>query len=106
MAKAPSNSSLTDLERSLAKGEVKPVYLLVGEEAFLRHRARNLIHEPIVGKEKGTVSIFTSDDPLETVLGDLRGDSLFTSRRMVEVMSADKFLREKGDALEIGRAHV
>ncbi len=99
MAKASSNSSLADLERALAKGDVKPVYLLLGEEAFLRHRARNLLHDRIVGAEKGTVSIFTSDDPLETILGDLRGDSLFASRRMVEVIQADKLLREKCDAV-------
>lgn len=99
MAKASRNSTLADLERTLSKGEVKPVYLLLGEEAFLRHRARNLLHERVVGQERGTVTVFTSDDPLETVLDSVRGDSLFASRRMVEVMSADKFLRDKGDAL-------
>ncbi len=98
MAKA-ANSTITDLERALAKGELKPVYLLIGEEPFLRHRARNLIHERIVGTEKGSVSIFTSDDPLETILADLRGDSLFASRRMVEVIQADKLLREKCEAM-------
>ena len=99
MAKASNNSTIADLERSLAAGDVKPVYLLVGEEAFQRHRARNLIHDRIVGKEKGSVSIFTSDDPLETILADLRGDSLFASRRMVEVIGAEKLLREKCDAV-------
>ncbi|HUU42402.1 MAG TPA: DNA polymerase III subunit delta, partial [Planctomycetota bacterium] len=38
-------------------------------------------------------------DPLETVLAELRGDSLFASRRMVEVMGADAFLRTHGDAI-------
>ena len=99
MAKASQNSAIHVLEQTLARGEVKPVYLLLGEEPFLRHRARNLIHDVIVGKHEGTASIFTSDDPLEAVLDSLRGDSLFASRRMVEIIGADKFLREKGDAV-------
>ena len=48
MAKKRSGKTLADLERSLASGALLPVYLLVGEEAFLRHRGRDLIHDAIV----------------------------------------------------------
>lgn len=88
-----------DLARSLDAGTLLPVYLLTGEEPFLRHRARNLLHDVIVGKLKGSVSVFTGDDPLEKVLEDLRGDSLFAPRRMVEVVQADRLLRERCDAI-------
>lgn len=97
--KASRDASIDDLARSLAAGELKPVYVLIGEEAFLRHRGRQLIHETVVGKLGGSVAIFTSDDPLEKILEELRGDSLFAARRMVEIVQADKLLREKADAL-------
>ena len=99
MAKKRSGKTLAELERSLGSGALLPVYLLVGEEPFLRHRGRDLIHDAIVQKHGGTVSVFSPDDPLEEVLNELRGDSLFASRRMIEVMQADGFLRNFGDAL-------
>ena len=99
MARKRPGDTVATLERSLAAAELKPVYLLVGEEQFLRHRARTLIHDVVVDRHGGTVSVFNSDDPIETVLADLRGDSLFASRRMVEVMAADVFLRQHGDAI-------
>jgi len=99
MARKQAVTSVEDLERSLKSGTLLPVYLLVGEEQFLRHKARNLIHDVIVGPHGGSVSVFSPDDPLDTVLGELRGDSLFASRRMVEVMQADMFLRYHGEAL-------
>jgi len=98
MSKKRSHT-VDDLERSLASGELFPVYLLVGEEQFLRHRGRNLIHDAVVNERGGTVSIFNADDPLEGVLKEVRGDSLFAARRMVELMEADAFLKQHGDAL-------
>ncbi|HUV39631.1 MAG TPA: DNA polymerase III subunit delta, partial [Planctomycetota bacterium] len=99
MAKQRRKNTIADLERSLKSGRLLPVYLLLGEEAYLRHEARTLIHDAIVHREQGSVSVFNAEDPLETVLAELRGDSLFASRRMVEVMGADAFLRTHGDAI-------
>ena len=99
MARKRTGDPVDRLEASLASGDLKPVYLLVGEEQFFRHRARTLIHDVVVGRHGGTVSVFSGDDPLETVLSELHGDSLFTSRRMVEVMGADGFLKQHGDAI-------
>jgi len=99
MAKKQRKNTIADLEKSLDSGKLLPVYLLVGEERFLRHRARTLIHDVIVEKEAGSVCVFSSEDPLETVLAELRGDSLFASRRMVEVIQADAFLKSHGDAI-------
>jgi DNA polymerase-3 subunit delta len=99
MAKKQSGTSVEELERSLESGTLLPVYLFVGEEQFLRHKARNLVHDVIVGRQGGSVAVFTPDDPLEAVLSELRGDSLFASRRMVELMQAEAFLRDHGDAI-------
>ncbi len=93
------SQTVNDLERSLGRGDLFPVYLLVGAEQFLRHRARNLIHDAVVDEHGGTVSIFNADDPLEEVLKELQGDSLFAARRMIELMEADTFLRQHADAL-------
>jgi len=99
MAKKQLGHTVDDLERSLKSGTLLPVYLLVGEEQFLRHKGRNLIHDVIVGSHGGSVSVFCPEDPVEAVLAELRGDSLFASRRMVEVVQADAFLRDHGDAV-------
>jgi DNA polymerase-3 subunit delta len=98
MARKQRDNTVQSLERSLTPAQLLPVYLLVGEEAFLRHRARSLIHDTVVSAG-GSVSVFSGDDTLEEVLTELKGDSLFTTLRMVEVMGADAFLRTHGDAL-------
>jgi DNA polymerase-3 subunit delta len=90
---------LDGLEKSLASGRLLPVYLLVGEEQYFRHRGRELIRDVVVKQHKGTVSVFGTGDALERVLEELRGDSLFVSRRMVELIEADGFLKEWHDAV-------
>ena len=99
MAKRQGGQTVDDLERSIKTGTLHPVYLLEGEEQFLRHKARNLIHDVVVGAQGGSVSVFCPEDPVETVMAELRGDSLFASRRMVEVVQADAFLKVHGDAV-------
>ena len=101
MARRPPKGATTidNLAKSLASGELLPVYVVTGEEAFLRHRARRMIRDAVVDREGGTVSVFGPEDTIEEVLVDLRGDSLFASRRMVEVIEADAFMKSNGEAL-------
>ena len=99
MGKFREKGGLGDLEKSLASGALLPVYLLVGEEQFMRHRARDMIRDVVVRGQGGTVVVLGADDPLEKVFEEVRGDSLFAARRMVELIQADVFLREHGDVL-------
>lgn len=99
MARKRRETTVNDLAKSLTSAELLPVYLLVGEERFFRHQGRMLIHEVIVERHGGSVAVFGPDDALEQVLEELRGDSLFAARRMVEIMEADAFLKSYGDAL-------
>jgi DNA polymerase-3 subunit delta len=99
MAEKRKGRTVDDLHRSLDAGKFAPVYLLTGEEDFLRHHARGLIRDAVVKRLGGTLAVFGGDEALERIFGELRGDSLFASKRVVEIISADEFVKSNADAL-------
>jgi DNA polymerase III subunit delta len=80
----------------------KPVYVLYGDDEFLRDEHRRRIVGEVVGGADAELAVasFDADSPLSDVLDDLRTLPLMTPCRLVIVRDADAFVTAHRQALE------
>ena len=87
-----------DLLRSLQNREPAPAYLFLGPEAWSRDRCRRILIEkalPPEDREQGITRHDLDDIELATVIDDARSMSLFASRRVIWVGSAELALPKR-----------
>jgi len=82
---------------SLQKGAPAPVYLFLGPEPYQRERCRQALLETALGsvpedRESGLTRVDLSEIPLAAALDDARALSLFASRRVIWIGSAETVL--------------
>jgi DNA polymerase-3 subunit delta len=82
---------------SLQKGAPAPVYLFMGPEPYQRERCRQALVEAVLGsapedRESGLTRVDLSEVPLAAALDDARALSLFASRRVIWIGSAEAVL--------------
>jgi DNA polymerase-3 subunit delta len=83
--------------QSLQKGAPTPVYLFLGPEPYQRDRCRQALLEAVLGpapedRESGLTRVDLSEVPLAAALDDARALSLFASRRVIWIGSAEAVL--------------
>jgi len=86
----------------MASAEVKPVYVLVGSDAFLRDEYRRSVVRRVIGRAdpQTAVTIFDATAELAEVLDELRTLPFLAPRRAVIVSDADDFVSAHRKALE------
>jgi DNA polymerase III subunit delta len=82
---------------SLQKSAPAPVYLFLGPEPYQRERCRQALLEAVLGsapedRESGLTRVDLSEVPLAAALDDARALSLFASRRVIWIGSAETVL--------------
>jgi DNA polymerase-3 subunit delta len=82
---------------SLQKGAPAPVYLFLGPEPYQRDRCRQALLEAVLGsapedRESGLTRVDLSELSLAAALDDARALSLFASRRVIWIGSAEAIL--------------
>jgi DNA polymerase-3 subunit delta len=95
----PAIELLTNPERV----ELKPVYVLVGDEEFLRSAALGAIRDRVLGKDGDELGLTRFDGEtvqLADVLDELSMLPFLGSRRLVFVHNADEFISAHREALE------
>jgi DNA polymerase-3 subunit delta len=88
---------------STAKAKRHPVYVLVGDEGFLRKQCRDAILKAVVGDEdpEFAVSSYSGENiDFSAVRNDLETLPFFCAARFVVVEQADEFVSENREALE------
>jgi len=107
---------------TLAKNGPAPLYLFLGPEPYQRERCRLALLDAVLGTapedcESGLTRVDLSEVPLAAALDDARALSLFASRRVVWIGSAEAVLprgraaaaesEETGDAaMAISSPHI
>ncbi len=102
-----SGLSVSQLNRALERGDLRPVYLIAGEEAFLRRKAIDAIVAAVVGEEADDLALERIDGvstPLPAVLDAARSLPLFLPAadrpvRVVLVSPFDPGSKADGDLL-------
>jgi DNA polymerase-3 subunit delta len=95
-----------DLQRQLASGAPAPIYLVVGEQAFLRGAAVAAIRQAVLGQEADSAAVFNDDLVYgdETHAQDIlnRCDSLpvFATRRLVVVRDINRLGSRETERLQ------
>ena len=102
---------------SLQRGAPAPVYLFLGPEPYQRERCRQALLEAVLGsasedRESGLTRVDLSEVRLAAALDDARALSLFASRRVIWIGSAEAILprgraavgAESDDAADAGDA--
>jgi DNA polymerase-3 subunit delta len=86
----------------MAKDAIKPIYVLVGQDAYLLDAARHEVLSAALGKADPQVCLGQYDSAVElvVVLDELRTLPFMGSRRVVIVNPADGFVAAHRDALE------
>ena len=83
-----------DLEQSLKKGEIEPVYLLYGPETYLRDQAVNAITEAALEgtllREFNDSTFDLTTDKISSAIGAAEQLPLMSGRRVVRVKNFDK----------------
>jgi DNA polymerase-3 subunit delta len=81
---------------------IKPIYVLHGDDGFLRDAHRREIVERLIGPADPqlAVAVFEPDAPLADVLDELRTAPFLAPRRVVVVRDADAFVTAHRAALE------
>lgn len=101
--------SLGELEGRLREGRVDPVYLVTGEEGYLRRRALDSLREAVVGADGDETTALERHDGERAAMGDIldsaRSLSLFTAAgsgptRLVLVLGFDPARVDDVDELE------
>ena len=97
-------ADLATLRRDLAAGRIDPVYLVSGEEAFLKEEAARLIREAVLGSngEAASWNLTTLEGgtcSLADVLDAARSLPMFASRRLVWVREAERIRESEPEAL-------
>ncbi len=91
-----------DFLRVVPQPAVKPVYALVGDEAYLRAETIDVVLRAALGREQDLDAYRVSGESagLADVLDELRTLPFLTRRRIVVVDAADKFVTAHRKALE------
>ncbi len=82
---------------SVEKNGAAPVYVFLGPEPYQRERCRRALLEAVLGtspedRESGLTRVDLSEVPLAAALDDARALSLFASRRVIWIGSAEAVL--------------
>ena len=98
------SSSGDALERELAKGKIAPVYLLFGDETFLKEDAARRIREAVLGSEdpSGALNLNVLEGgscSLFEILDAARTLPMFSSRRLVWVKEVERLRDADPEAL-------
>ncbi len=81
----------------LKRGEIPPVSLFLGQEAFERRRCRRALVEATVGVDESAIAHYDlSQSSLTEVIDDARALNLFVSRRLILATSAEAALPRTG----------
>ncbi len=92
-----------ELERRLKKGQIEPVYVLIGDEAFLKFQALGFIREALSeqGEERAEVIYFQGQETRsDEVMSLLRTPSMFWGRHLVVVEKAREFIAQHKSTIE------
>ena len=101
---AGRGADLATLRRDLAAGTIDPVYLVTGDEAFLKEEAARRIREAVLGSDAEAASWNLSvleggTCSLADVLDAARSLPMFASRRLVWVRDAERIRESDPEAL-------
>jgi DNA polymerase-3 subunit delta len=79
----------------------KPVYVLAGQDAYLRRQSRRALMVDLLGPEPSDLAVVDVDSTAElsAVLDELRTAPFLAERRLVFVEGADKFITQHAEAL-------
>ena len=94
----PMTSDFLRLEGELEKGELRPFYLLVGQDDYLRRRAEGMIVEAALEPpERGLnlTVLSATEASAEEVAESVRVLPFMAKRRVVVVREAERFLTER-----------
>jgi DNA polymerase-3 subunit delta len=94
--------SLTFLERA-PKGEPRPVYVLHGDEDFLKRQVLVALRERVLGSDADSFGLSTHEGEkadFAVVRGELETLPFLSSRRLVVIDKADPFVTRHRSALE------
>lgn len=83
-----------ELEKELKSGKIRPIYLLVGEDHYLREQAVRMLRARCVDPSTGdfNVDIFTAGEArVEQVLGAARMAPMMAERRFLLVRSLERW---------------
>ena len=86
-----------------ASAAIKPVYVIHGQEAFLRSRAHARVVDEVLGGRKDQLCCAEFDGPEATVadvLDEARTGSLFGGQKLIVVRDADVLISENRGAFE------
>lgn len=97
--------TVPELKRRVGAGEVAPLYLIVGEDGWLRDEAVAAIQSAVLGSDEAAVGVFTGD----VVYGDETDASeiltlchnlpMFTARRLVVVRTVEDLRAKDAERL-------
>jgi DNA polymerase III subunit delta len=95
---------LVALRRGLAAGRIDPVYLVFGDEAFLKEEAAQLIREAVLGSDAEAASwnltlLEGGSCSVTDILDAARSLPMFSSRRLVWVKDAERLRESEPKAL-------
>ena len=101
MARAGA-ADLSFLGRDLAAGKIAPVYLVHGEESFLKGEATERIRRAVLGEAEGDWNLSRFEGGSSTLLEILdaaRSLPMFSSRRLIWVKEAERMREAEVDSL-------
>ena len=101
---AGRGADLATLQRDLAAGRIDPVYLVYGEETFLKEEAARRIREAVLGADAEASSwnlsvVEGGACSLAEVLDSARDLPMFSTRRLVWVKDAERLRESDPEAL-------
>lgn len=85
------------INADIRSGDWKPVYLLYGEEAYLRRAYRDRLREAIVGDDTMNYTYYEGKDvPIPELISTAETMPFFAERRLIIVEKSGLFRREAG----------
>lgn len=90
----------SQFEKTIAKKSIKPVYLLLGTEKFLKNQAIDLLKKKL-GEDRLFYKEWLSDENFsaQNFFADLYSQSLFDEHNFILLKDANKVLSKLGDSL-------
>jgi DNA polymerase III subunit delta len=102
---AGRGADLRSLRRELAAGRIDPVYLVFGDEAFLKEEAAQRIREAVLGSDSEAASwnltlLEGASCSVTDILDAARSLPMFSSRRLVWVKDAERLRESEPEGLQ------
>jgi DNA polymerase-3 subunit delta len=94
--------TVTQLDQELRGGKIRPLYVIVGPEAYLARTATRCIADTVLGSEASPDSkqVYSGGEvKTEALIDSLRATSLFSGHTLVIVRDGDKLRKEVLTAL-------